>query len=253
MITEVNLSINQYKQISLEKIELTYQENIFSLDKLFSFSNIQSKINDEINSLYNSQLFNILNNNINYLNNKEKYDFSESIVNDIDSSIEEGLKKIDQIMNKMKGNNYEINNLPVINFVNMKEDVIDKIKSEFINFSNNQINKENENFNTYFKDIISDNFYNILNNIIPTFKVDFFERNLKLNEIEKIKILYNNLKYSLYQNIIYNLHTSESNDQLIIPPNIQNDILTLNILKNFVILFYIISSLIKILQALSLI
>ena len=143
MINEVNLSINQYKQISLEKIELTYQENIFSLDKLFSFSNIQSKINDEINSLYNSQLFNILNNNINYINNKEKYDFSESIVNDIDSSIEEGLKKIDQIMNKMKGNNYEINNLPVINFVNMKEDVIEKIKSEFINFSNNQINKEN--------------------------------------------------------------------------------------------------------------
>ena len=67
-----------------------------------------------------------------------------------------------------------------------------------------------------------------MNNIIPTFKVDFFERNLKLNEIEKIKILYNNLKYSLYQNIIYNLYISESNDQLIIPPNIQNDILTLN-------------------------
>ena len=228
---EINALSFEYMNIASEKIDLLYKENIFYLDRVVSFSNIQSKINKEINSFYNSQLYNLLKSNSNDNPNVANYDFSESIINDIDSSIEKGEEKIKQIMNNMEGKDYEIKNISVIRFNNVKEDSYEKIKTKFIKFTNEQINKEKIDFNTNIINIISDNFDKMLNYFIPFF-VDLFEKNIKSNEIEKIKILYNNLNYSLYETLIYYLNLSESNRQLNLPKNIQYGILNFNNIEN---------------------
>ena len=50
-----------------------------------------------------------------------------------------------------------------------------------------------------------DNFGELIYNFVPTYGVDFFDRILKYNEIQKLKILYHNLKYSIAETIIYYL------------------------------------------------
>ena len=230
LYNEIELLIDEYKKLAINKIEVFYSEKIHSLDTIFSFTSIQSKINNELNSFYDSQLFNILNENI--LINKSQdiinYDFSDSIIGDIELAIEEGVGKIKQLMKKIEGNNYIIktpfNNI----FKNVKEDVIEKIKSQFLNFIIEQKNYENKEFDRNIAIIISEHFNSILKIIIPLFSMNLFERNKKSNELEKINKLYNNLKYYLDQTTIYYLNLVQSNSLLNLPQNIENEILTLN-------------------------
>ena len=240
ILKEVNLLISEYNNITLDKIEILYKEKIISLDGIFSFSNIKSKINEELDTFYNSELFFILNKTINNDNNKNNnqglsdYDFPTSIINDINTSISEGIIKIKEIMKKIEGNNYEINDKFETNFENINEDVINKIKSNFNQFTLRQSNKENSAFDNTLTDIVSDDFNNKLNNIIPTFSVDFFERILKINEIENIKPLFNKLKYILFQTKTYYQEISESNNGLSLPPNIIDGIMNLNNIESLI-------------------
>ena len=195
---------------------------------------MESKINNEINTFYNSQLYLILDGKIIYSNDKvgTDYDFSDSIINDIDTYISEGLEKVKKLTKMIEGSQYEINNISEVKFINIKEEVIAKIKNKFVNFTLKRIEKENNEFSKSLENIFMNNFENILNDIIPSYTNDFFERILKFNEIQKIKVLYENLKYLMYQGMIYYLNLSDSNQNLNLPKNIKDDILTFNDIAN---------------------
>ena len=79
---EINSLKDEYSNITIDKIQLLYNESLSYLNDVFSFSNIKTKINDEINTFYNSQLYLILSGKIVYDNDKGKtnYDFSNSII-----------------------------------------------------------------------------------------------------------------------------------------------------------------------------
>ena len=230
ILKEINSIINEYKNITLDRIDYLYNENIHSLDEILSFSNIKLKINNEIDSFYNLELFSILTKNNNNNNNQRasNYDFSSSIINDINKTIKDGIKKIKEEMKHLEGNNYEINDIIETNFGNMEDDVINKIKNKFEYFSENQINKEVKEFDKNLEIIVSDNCNNVLNDVISFYSFDFFERILELNDIEKINQLYKNLEYSLYQSINYYLNITNTNYKLNFPQNIKNEILSLN-------------------------
>ena len=77
------------------------------------------------------------------------------------------------------------------------------------------------------------NFNIFINNFIPSFGIDYFDRILKYNEIQKIKSLYSNLKYSLVQTLIYYValcSTIDSKNKL--PDDLKYKILSLNGLKS---------------------
>ena len=237
MSKEIDLLINEYQNEALEYIENAYQQKIYYLAETFGCMDIKQKINDEIDTFYNSSLYLILSNlKLNNSNeNVSDYDFSPLIINDIDESIGGGMNEIKIIIkNQMEGNTAEIYNIFQVYFRNIKEDAIDVIKEQFLNFTLTQNEKEKIELNTILKDKISNNFQLLLSYIIQSFTHDYFDRILKLNDIQKINILYKQLKYSLNQTKSYYLSLSEKNRKLNLPDNIKNDILSLNKVESLI-------------------
>ena len=228
---EINSFIKEYKDIAFGEIDLLTKKAINNLDQLLSFSNIKSKINNEIDAYYNTLLLPILKKEAIYIYNNDyisNYDLSISIVDDIDNFISENIKKLNEIMKLMEGEQYEINEIFKYNMSNIKNDIVINIKTQFEKFSFNQILKEKEEFNINLDKIILKNFNSILDNFIPLFSVDFFDRILKYNEIQKINILNEDLNYTLYHTMIFYLNLSNTYDNINLPLNLKNGILTLN-------------------------
>ena len=122
------------------------------------------------------------------------------------------MNKIKNIMNLIKGNNYDINENTWERDCSEIDVKVENIKSKFNSFMNNQKVNEEEDVNEFLKTIIKNNFNNLINNIIPSFGNDFFERIIKYNENFKISSLYDSLTYSLSHTLSYYLflHSPEA-------------------------------------------
>ena len=237
LIKEINTFLAEYKNIALGQIEFLNEKAQYNLDELFSFSNMKSKINNEINNYYNTILLPILKREAIYTyedDHVSHYDFSSAIINDIDTFITKEIKKAKEIMKIMEGKQYELNETFSYDFSNVKKDIVNDIKNKFGNFISNQLKKEDAKFNKNLGEIIADNFDSILVDFVSTFSVDFYDRILKFNEIQKINILYEQLKYSLYQTMTYYINLSESNNNPNLPLNLKEGILTLNNIESII-------------------
>ena len=131
-------------------------------------------------------------------------------------------------MKIMEGKQYEINEVFKYNMSNVKKDIVLNIKTQFAKFSSYQILNENQEFNKNMDEIIINNFDSILVNFIPLFSVDFFDRILKYNEIQKINVLNEELNFTLYHTMIYYLNLSSTYGNHVLPLDLKNGILTLN-------------------------
>ena len=221
--------IYSYKANTINQINSLCKNYIQHLDELFSFSNMKNKINTEINTIY-FELINTL---------KEKYSPNyDSIVydlpnqTDIDNFIKVKINETKQIIEKMKGDNYIFNYNKKANFSSAKEDLFNEIEKYFDNFTIAYSNKEKKEFKNIVIQNINNNFKLIIDNFIPSFASDFFDRILHYNEIQKIKSLYNNLKNSLtITNIYYEALCSIYSPEIApinLPQDIKLKILTIN-------------------------
>ena len=73
-----------------------------------------------------------------------------------------------------------------------------------------------------------------MDDFIPSFGVDFFERILKFNEIQKINLLYRHLKHSLAQTITYYIVTASIHESIHLPIDIKLKLFNLNDLDSTV-------------------
>ena len=223
------LFIKEYKDLAIKHIDYLNQKNIQKLDKLFSFSNISNTINKEINNrkllevlekvaIYNSGDYGI-----------SDYDLSKEILVDINSFISEKINQSQQIINKMKGNNYNIDeNWVKPNFTKVKDEDFLYINNSFNNFTEKVIKKEEINFNKATQTNINNNYKFLIENIIVSFGKDFFDKIIKYNEVQKIKTLFSNLKYSLTEVINYNIQLFSKYNSISIPEDLKNKIISLN-------------------------
>ena len=148
-------------------------------------------INKEIDNFYNSLLLPILKEKAIYNsgdNNILDYDLSDLILNDINLFINEKINQTKQIIDKMKGNNFNIDisimNVPDFSLIKIEQ--ILSIKKSFNNFIEDH-NLEKMEFNKILLETIKNNFKNRVEYFISSFGQDFFNKILKYNEIEKIK------------------------------------------------------------------
>ena len=97
----------------------------------------------------------------------------------------------------MKNDTYlkENYNIPK-DFSKMIIEEFSEIQLKFNNFIISYSSQELKNFKNLVLENIKNNCKIIINNFFPSFEKDFFDRILKCNEIQKIKSLYSNLKYS---------------------------------------------------------
>jgi hypothetical protein len=231
--------INEYKNLTLTQIEYLKNLNSQQLDSLFSFLSIKNKINNEINTIYNSKLLPSLKTYAIYTSGDEgvkEYDFPTSISNNIDNLLNSKINQAQQIINKMKGKNYIINNeeWKIPDFSLVKKNEFNTIETKFKQFCDAYYTQDlKEIKNVVFKNV-NNNFNLFIDSFIPSFGKDFYDRILKYNEIQKIKSLFGNLKYSLTITLIYyiglcSLHTSKY-----FPKDLKEKILSLNNIESIV-------------------
>ena len=232
------LIINEYKNFTLSQIEFLYQKNMQTLDELFIFSDIKKRINDVIDNGYNSILLPALEKVAIYHQGDEgvsDYDFSDTILTEIDSFIDEKISEVKNITEEMKGEEFIINDFIPADFSMAHEgNIYDQIELMFKNFSLFYTNKEMKEFKQIMGENVMNNFKELINNFIPSFGVDFFDRILKYNEIQKIKMLYHNLKYSIAGTIIYYISLATYQNDKYLPVDIKKQIYNLNNLDSVV-------------------
>ena len=240
--------IIEYRNLTLNQIKFLYQKNIQELDEIFSFSDMKIKINNIIDNVYNSTLLPILE-KVAIFNSTDEgvsnYDLSEEILININNTIIEQLSKTKNITKETEGEGFIIENIPPADFSGMSDRIYDLIVLVFKNFSLTYTYQEKKEFNKLVGENVINNFKELISNFIPSFGMDFFDRILKYNEIQKIDILYNNLKYSLIETIIYYIGLAVTQNSKHLPVDIKLQLYNLNNIDSVVIdkNNYIISSL----------
>ena len=108
------------------------------------------------------------------------------------------------IVQKIKGNNFEfdIKKWILPDFSLIFNNISD-IKNSFDKFIIQQKLNEENDLNDFLQTIIKSNFDDLLDNLIPSFGNDFFDRIIFYNENFKIDSLYNNLKWGLAETLTY--------------------------------------------------
>ena len=108
------------------------------------------------------------------------------------------------IVQKIKGNNFEfdIKKWILPDFSLIFNNISD-IKNSFDKFIIQQKLNEQNDLNDFLQTILKSNFDDLLNNLIPSFGNDFFDRIIFYNENFKIDSLYNNLKWGLAETLTY--------------------------------------------------
>ena len=137
-------------------------------------------------------------------------------------------------MSQMKGQNFILNDRIPTDFCNGKNSIYNTIVDKFYNFSIINIAREKEEFEKIIKNNALNNFKNLLDNFIPLFGVDFFDRILKYNEIQKIKRLFHNLQYSLDETINYYIGLTGLYNSIQLPQDIKLKLFLLNNLDSVV-------------------
>ena len=196
----------EYKNLTIFQIEGKKIEYIEKLKQEAELNEIQKLIDDELNPEF-SNLLNILKNiaknnpgETDYID----YDLSNEIKNQIDSKINENYGNINEIISKIKGDEYNVKiKGKVIDYEGEDVYTFNPIKKDFELFIKKKIESEEKDINKFLKEIIRKNFNNLINNLILSFGNEFFERVIKYNENFKITSLYQNLKYSLVVSLQY--------------------------------------------------
>ena len=199
--------IEDYKNIAKKQINSKYKEYYYSLGDKINIKDIKTQINNEIDMEYTTHLYQSLKLFATYTDGDYRYslyDLSKDIRENINSFIDLKITNISKITNITRGNNYEVDigawEILDYSFINKE---INSIKGSFDKFIVAQKKNEENNVNKGIQDLIKSNFYDLLNNLIPSFGNEFFERIIKYNENFKITTLYDNLKYSLTQTLTY--------------------------------------------------
>ena len=173
----VELIINEYQNLSMTQIEYLHNKNIQNLQLLFSFSSIKNKINSEISNAYNSVLLPVLKKCTEDNPGDEDYNFSTTISSNIDSFLNTNIQKTKEIMNRMKGNKYFIEeDWEKAEFSDLKQFQFQEIINDFDNFTSVYSNQEMQQIKEVIYESLKSNFNLFTNSFIPSFAFDYFDR-----------------------------------------------------------------------------
>ena len=200
----VNDLVIEYKNYTYIQINLTNNEYIDKIEKWAKIDEINNLINNEIDQTFSNLLNTLKNVTVDNLGNDD-YDLNNEIRNDINSKFQENMNNIENIVSSIKGKEYNVSQLNwvILDYQDNGPFVEISDNRNFGKFISNKINIEKKELNTFLKQIIRSNFNNLINNLIQSFGVEFFDRILKYNENFKISTLYKDLKYTLVVSLTY--------------------------------------------------
>ena len=200
----------EYGDRAKTQINVKSNEYIENLQILLNLEKIQENINNQIDNSYSNLYENLKNKLIidNTITGYIKYDLSDEIKEDLDNFIKEKYNIFANAIDSLKGEKY--NNIDVKNYVEWDipdfgkiTNIIKPIKKSFDYFIESEKNDEEKKINNFVKQTIKTNFYELLNNLIPSFGNQFFQRIIAYNENFRLNNLFDNLKWALHESIFY--------------------------------------------------
>ena len=228
---DFKLYLTEYRNLTKNQIQFLFEKNIQTLDKIFNFSTIKSKINNEIDNVYNISLLPELEKaGVHKMGDEgvSNYDLSDSILSDIDQFITDKISNAKNIIKEMEGKEYQINSKAPTDFSVGKNSIYKNISNMFKTFYSSFQSQEKKELDKAVGEIAFNNFETLIDNFILNFGVDFFDRILKYNELQKIKVLYFNLRYSLIETIIYYIGLATDYNDIKLPVDIKLKLFKMN-------------------------
>ena len=226
--------VNRYKDKTKKTIEYKYKQYYLKIKNLINLDEIQNSINNELNNSYSSILLPALNEFAIYNKGEiyTEYDFNDDIKKEINSLIINNTQNIKDIISLTKGGNYELDiysaQWEIMSFSNVRTKKIMPMCKSFKKFFYTQEKEQNSQVNKFINERIVSNFNDLLNNVIPTFGKQFFERIIKYNENFKISSLYDNLRFSLSETLLYYISLKICADVNALPKDLQIRLFNLN-------------------------
>ena len=197
--------VSKIKIKAKKQIFYRYQQYYEKIMSDIDFISIQSEINDALDEIYETEILEKINehNKKLYLTNNVSYDFSNILKVQINKTIDETLTDIESIITTTKGSNFNVQFECSLSFSyskpNIYSQMCESFKETLITENEEQITKIGE----IIQDTIKTNLNGYLQNAIPLFGNDFFDRIIDYNINFQILNLYDNLKYALAQNFLY--------------------------------------------------
>lgn len=211
IINQLALDItDEYIYIVKKQIEHKYEKYYEKIFYNFNLDKHKEYIKNQID-VKKSKLFNALklratvdSKQMGYYN----YDLRDDIKKGINDLIKNKYDSFSVILNTLRDKNYcnidikNIDNWEIPDFSKISN-TIRGIKDLFISFMENKKQNEDNKIKECIRQTINFNFEDLLENLIPSFGNEFFERIIKYNENFKISHLYENLRWVLSQSISY--------------------------------------------------
>ena len=142
------------------------------------------------------------------LNGYNKYDISGETKEELKNLIKEKYDNFCSIIELLKGERYnnvdakDINEWKSPNFAPVSETIIN-IKTLFDDFIYLQESDEKDKVNELVQQVIQTSFNDFLDNLLPTFGTQFFERVIAYNENFKLNNLFDNLRWTFAESISF--------------------------------------------------
>ena len=199
-----NEVINNYKNIIQKNIYMKYNEYYNKIKLSLRLTNIFSIIDNNLENYYQKNLLPVLKPYYNCsLTTCALFDFTQSTKNSINNIITQTNNKIKTEMSKVKGDNYQVNFQCTLDFTNSGNNILKPIGDSLKSFLSIEKEEQTSRINEYIQNAIKENLDEFLNEVVPDFGNEFFERIIDYNINFKIFNLYENLHYGISQTLLY--------------------------------------------------
>ena len=228
--------ITHYKKKTKNMIYKKYLGNFEKIKNSINYETLINSMNNEIDETFNSTLLKSLEKiETNDPNNTlySQYDFDDNIINEINTLINQNINNIKSEIEQTKGTNYEIKTNCFLDFSLSGIEIVKNVCEEFKSFLGTEKEDQKNKINNLIQKIIYSNFDDLLKNVIPSFGNLFFDRIIKYNQNFKINSLYNNLKFSLAQSLLYYNYLYQTTTD-VLPKELKIRIYNLNNLDSIV-------------------
>ena len=196
--------IENYKIIVAKKINSKYFDYYQRIKETINLE----KIYKDVTSFFDNAYENIILEEMTASNNCNSgncplFKFTEENNNSMNNIISGKINNINNVNKLTKGGNILSDFQCNLDFTNSGNDIIKPICESFQSFLSFEKGEQVLRINTFIQDFITTNLDNFLNNTVPLFGNQFFERIIDYNINFKVIILYENLHYALGQTLGY--------------------------------------------------
>ena len=201
----ISNAVNKYSVKTRKRIYFEYLDYYDNILASTNFTKLQDSINKELDDIYKTEILDKLNSHNKKAdkNKKVSYDLKDSVKKEINTTLENSITNIETIITTTKGSNFQVNFDCPFDFTDVGSKIIIPMLQSLKDILDTENEEQISRMNQLIQNTIISNLENFLENVVPSFGNEFFDRIIDYNINFKIIDLYSNLHYAIGQNFLY--------------------------------------------------